>query len=317
MKPKQLKRVWRWVFLGAICPLWASAGTLVGTAVVNPLDASGSRLQENRLVLVVVDTLGDGFAAATDHGIEAGPIGNFLGSADDRIMGINGSVPGLFQGDVLAPGTASFPDGQYTGKAFGLVFFTGVSAQSADLPASSEYGFVHGANWILPDSGSPTFGGGGFEVVTNAKASLTLRSGASSSISYADWAASHFEDPRAPEALPLGNEDGDDYDNLFEFAFGMNPRVASGVGAPIITLGSDSSGEFLVMDYRRPLDREGLEIRVEVSKDMQQWSSGPGVVEAVSSETADGWEHLEVRSVASSTTCLFMRVRVMQLLSSG
>lgn len=83
---------------------------------------------------------------------------------------------------------------------------------------------------------------------------------------------------------PLADPDADGLDNLLEYALGLDPRQADSAALPAAT----AEDGYWVFHYTRPLNRSDVSYSVEVSTDLQSWSTS--VIDheqmAVAGETA-------------------------------
>ena len=102
---------------------------------------------------------------------------------------------------------------------------------------------------------------------------------------YENYRLHYFGDLTAPEGEPAANGDGDPFDNLMEFAFGLNPGRNDGTlvlgdafnivkpGGPLITLRIDNDGVDFRVTFLRPKNYEalGLDYTPRFSADLQTW----------------------------------------------
>lgn len=221
-------------------------------------------------------------------------------------------------GKAVIPGnvTLSLENGIDAGDPFALVFFDGLNAESVTINGNSSYAVATDPSWRLPSDGEFTQylanpPENGLQQLDGVATTLDLALGSAANITYDSWALAKFGDPSLPQAQATADFDGDTYPNLFEYAFDMNPLVASDERAPEVTLEVDHSGEYLLMDYTRPLDRVGITLHVEVSTDLKQWVRGPSAAQEIFTEVSDTQQRHQIRSLADShTTSLFMRMTV-------
>jgi hypothetical protein len=90
---------------------------------------------------------------------------------------------------------------------------------------------------------------------------------------YNDWAASRFSDVPA-QSGPLADPDQDGQANLFEFAFGTDPRVADSTAQLVFPLSGGVSGanvEFDVQILERAGHQSGAQIDLYLSPDLKHW----------------------------------------------
>ncbi len=121
--------------------------------------------------------------------------------------------------------------------------------------------------------------------------SATASDGVPPTTSYAQWQAEEL----SGVALggPQQDADGDGVENILEFVFGTNPRVASRLPASSATIVSLSGQNYLQVSIPRRKDRPAT-LSPQVSSDLQQWQSATGIVDVAS----DGAQALVLRSVA-------------------
>ncbi len=88
---------------------------------------------------------------------------------------------------------------------------------------------------------------------------------------------------------PTANPDGDNHDNLGEYAHGLNPNdggdAEEGVSSQIVTDGNNN--KYLEITYIRRTDDPNLLFDTEVSGDNQSWNSGGGFTQEVNVVSID------------------------------
>ena len=108
----------------------------------------------------------------------------------------------------------------------------------------------------------------------------TLSSGIPNSLAlpgYAAWIKDEFPSgPGSADPSPGADPDGDDLDNLLEFAFKLSPLTPN---APPLTLQPAQGGRPLQVSYTVRTDIPGLRARLEVSPDLSTWDSTESAVE--------------------------------------
>lgn len=127
------------------------------------------------------------------------------------------------------------------------------------------------------------------------------------------WLAAHFSDQeQTQQALsgPLADFDGDGIINLFEYAFGLDPRVAATTGMPIILTVEDSGQTYLAIQFQRPVSATDLIYDVEISVNLVDWNSGAGHTVLFSSFTQDG---VETRIIRDAIPMNQQNIRTMRL----
>lgn len=129
---------------------------------------------------------------------------------------------------------------------------------------------------------------------------------------YEQFRALSFDGTEQPDEAVSGAEadpDGDGLSNLFEYATGLNPKVADTAGLPPVGVADGH----LELTITRRTDVTDLGYRVEVSDDLAGWSSDPADVEQVAVEAAgDGLERATYRDTHASTPAArrFIRLRI-------
>ncbi len=115
---------------------------------------------------------------------------------------------------------------------------------------------------------------------------------------YQIWLAAHFSDfEQTQQALsgPLADFDDDGIINLFEYAFGLDPKISATTGMPIIITVDDGGQTYLAIQYRRPVSATDLTYDVEVSVNLTDWNTGSGHTVLHSSDTQGGIETRIIR----------------------
>jgi len=111
---------------------------------------------------------------------------------------------------------------------------------------------------------------------------------------YATWAAERFGPAVTNESLagPQANPDGDPWNNMNEFALGLDPQAADlGVLQPRTELGR------LTLTLTHPLDRAGVTLTFAASTNLAgPWRSGPGATALVNLTRNGNLETLTVRT---------------------
>jgi hypothetical protein len=126
---------------------------------------------------------------------------------------------------------------------------------------------------------------------------------------YATWAAEKFGAASTNESLagPWANPDGDPWNNMSEFALGLEPQTADfGVLLPRYELGR------LTLTLTHPLDRAGVALNFAASTNVAgPWQSGPGATALVNLTRNGNLETLTVRADFPDTQPLqFLRLQV-------
>jgi sugar lactone lactonase YvrE len=103
----------------------------------------------------------------------------------------------------------------------------------------------------------------------------------------------------------LANVDSDDFVNMLEYAFDLDPNTPSNEDAPFI----GRSGGFLTITYRRLLSASDIVYKVEWSTDLQTWSE-VGVTEDILAGQGTALVDLVVGKVPDPEQRKFIRVSV-------
>jgi hypothetical protein len=129
--------------------------------------------------IVVVDTAGNGFGAATDNSIASGT-GFVTGSSfgGDEI---------IVSGTVVSAGraaTTSLDVSPWAGKPFAVIWFDSLTSSNTTTADGDKYGFVTDPSWTIPSTpGTFTFttspAGAGDMLLKNAPGATTLTVGLS------------------------------------------------------------------------------------------------------------------------------------------
>ncbi|GAB5561181.1 MAG: hypothetical protein SynsKO_28280 [Synoicihabitans sp.] len=120
--------------------------------------------------------------------------------------------------------------------------------------------------------------------------------------SYANWQVAHLNPGTATTAAdraPDGNPDGDDFPNLWEYAYGLDPLAAEGGSA--ISLSRQTSTTTMARQPTPAGRTDKGTLRWESSSDGQNWST---VAQMTSSTLADDESWLDVASEQSTVVRL-------------
>ncbi len=113
---------------------------------------------------------------------------------------------------------------------------------------------------------------------------------------------------------PLADPDGDGINHWLLFALGgdLLPRATDAL--PVASLATVGATTHLVLTYQRRAGHTGVEITAEVSTDLVEWQSGPGLIEEAAPPVPrpDGTETVTLRVIAPVGTlpACFARLRV-------
>lgn len=87
---------------------------------------------------------------------------------------------------------------------------------------------------------------------------------------YADWATNHFADLPS-QSGPLLDADLDRTTNLVEFTYGTDPRVVDSTAGSVMLRPDGTDGAIGVDLYQREGRRDGIQVNLEVSSDLDHW----------------------------------------------
>jgi hypothetical protein len=132
----------------------------------------------------------------------------------------------------------------------------------------------------------------------------------------AAWKQAHqlTLDPNDPMSGPAGDPDGDGIPNLLEYAFNTDPMSpnANPVTASMQENPRDGA-RYLTVTYPRRIDADGLTYTLEVSDDLQTWSSAVPLEEvqiAPGTDRTTEFVTLQVMAPSDSAGQKFVRLRV-------
>jgi hypothetical protein len=192
------------------------------------------------------------------------------------------------------------------------------SVSAGALPA----GLSLGSDGVL--SGTPTEAGAfSFTVQIADSAALTTTKAFSLTIlsQFAAWQQDNFTPGELADSSisgPTADPDGDDLQNLLEFATNRQPKTPDGPAMIPATERDASDGYLYFTDiYTRRKAVQGITCHVEVSDDLASWHEGPAYVQELqATDDANGLtETVKVRVVAPVDTAAskkFLRLRVTQ-----
>ena len=128
----------------------------------------GGNIAAGSLVLIVVDTTGNGFLGSGIAPGDSYSVGSFL-STDDLIVGSfgatntgNASLDSFLQGNVTFDVDTGATSAADSGDNFGLVWFDGALAATSTAAIGQFFGFSRGADWVLPAAPSTSVMGTNF-----------------------------------------------------------------------------------------------------------------------------------------------------------
>ena len=100
-----------------------------------------------------------------------------------------------------------------------------------------------------------------------------------------DWRFHNLLNPNSPEAADGADPDNDGISNLLEYALLLGPGVPDTILLPELLLDEDEQGDFhLTLGYTRNINAIDLIYTIEVSEDLQTWTSNTPGQEDVTTE---------------------------------
>jgi PKD repeat protein len=114
-------------------------------------------------------------------------------------------------------------------------------------------------------------------------------------------------------AVSNTDSDGDGLVTLMEYAFNRSPTSAESTPVSEVSVANDNGTRRLEISFVRPNNRPDLVYRVEVSSDLQNWSSGHGYGAGISNAAVTSTQEVERVSLGASGE----RVRVRDIGGSG
>jgi len=257
-------------------------------------------------------------ARATGGGYSSA-YGNVVSSTQDAtapLVAITSPATGVVyattHSTLLVQGTASD-----SGSGVASVTVNGIAATSTD-------GFAHWSATVPLASGTNIIAGTATDNAQtggNSTTSPSITVNQSTSTQGDDlpdsWKTANGLDPNSTAAVngPQGDPEKDGLPNLLEYAFNTNPRAAT--ASPVqssIQVNQSDGLRYLQLSYPHRIGALDLTYTVEVSDDLQAWSSPVGMVQPLSVvPTGDGiTETITVRVMAStgSNPRKYARLRV-------
>ena len=139
--------------------------------------------------------------------------------------------------------------------------------------------------------------------------------GISQDLDYSTWQRLHFSTEEIDTSNQVGQEDdfnGDGLPNIWEYAFGLDPRThQSGANAFSLVV-EDSGNEYLAIQFRKQIYSEDLIYQLQESNDLQEWIDTTNPVQVLKSDNGDGTEMVVLRGVnpIASPGKWFQRLKV-------
>jgi hypothetical protein len=134
----------------------------------------------------------------------------------------------------------------------------------------------------------------------------------SSAAGYQAWAAGEFTEQELAGGATGPGEDfnGDGYDNLLAYGFGLSPRLSvEGINLPQVAISGSGEDKMLVIRFRSRIDAPDLTYRVQKSSDLASWADVDNPQgEVVDNGDGTQWiTHADTAAVDESGTA-FLRV---------
>ncbi len=124
--------------------------------------------------------------------------------------------------------------------------------------------------------------------------------GIAQDLDYSTWQRLHFSTEEINTSNQVGQEDdfnGDGLPNIWEYAFGLDPRInQSGTNASSLVV-QDSGNEYLAIQFRKQTYSEDLIYQLQESNDLQIWSGTTNPIQVLKSDHGDGTESIVLRGV--------------------
>ncbi|MEW6158499.1 MAG: putative Ig domain-containing protein [Verrucomicrobiota bacterium] len=183
------------------------------------------------------------------------------------IMRVGGSAQGISVRFEITGGTA-LPDLDYRAASGEVAWPDGdASPRTVELQLLAD-SIAEGDETVNFVLSNPT---GGATLDEPAVAIITIRDRPVD-----DWRFRHFaSEANRPEISGDGADpDGDGLPNLAEYAFALDPRLASRADLPSGSLHTVGGGEFLALRFRRAALAEDVLFVVEISDDLMTWIPG-------------------------------------------
>jgi hypothetical protein len=131
-----------------------------------------------------------------------------------------------------------------------------------------------------------------------------------------DWRAAYFSEAELLNATisgPLADADFDGVSNLLEHIFGTDPRDASSIDLPTVSMVSDGEETYAEFSYRLRQGLTGFRIRIEASSDLAEWKNAEGDFTIQSEvDNGDGTSTITARdeNPAGAQLGRYFRIRV-------
>lgn len=171
------------------------------------------------------------------------------------------------------------------------------------------------------NDGSPVFSGSTIRfLLQDNRGSILIPQGVSYTFAgggpYEDWRAQYFTAAELADPAISGDDadpDGDGIPNLVEFAFNLNPRVASRSNLPRAFIDTEGGQTYLYIQYIERNSPAGVQYVLQSSSDLISWDSNPGNFTQVdSSDNGDGtsWITARLQTPLLNSARMFVRVAI-------
>ncbi len=134
---------------------------------------------------------------------------------------------------------------------------------------------------------------------------------------YQIWRQQNFTTAELTNSAISGDfadPDGDGIPNLMEYALGLNPKVASVNGLPVVGLQNVGGTNYLAVTYKQVLFATDISYTVQVSGDLMTWNFGAGYTlqSGPAIDNGDGTETVTFQDVvpADGTLARFIRLEI-------
>jgi hypothetical protein len=215
-------------------------------------------------------------------------------------------------------GTGYQPSGLSIGSEMVVESGTGYDERNGSFNA----GTISGLGWLLSPAGTGTNFevrlsrqaqyAGGAPVFTNSTIRIMLQDNRGSVLTpqgvsytfadggpYENWRAQYFTAAELDNPAISGDgadPDGDGIPNLVEFAFNLNPRVASHPGLPRAFVQNVSGQNYLQIQYTQRNAPADVQYVLQASADLLSWTNSPASFSQVgSSDNGDGTSLVTLR----------------------
>ena len=139
--------------------------------------------------------------------------------------------------------------------------------------------------------------------------------GIAQDLDYSTWQRLHFSTEEINTSTRVGLEgdfNGDGLQNIWEYAFGLDPRIHhSGANASSLLV-EDLGNEYLAIQFRKQTYSEDLIYQLQESNDLQKWSDTTNPIQVLKSDNGDGTELIVLRGVIpiAPTEKWFQRLKI-------